>query len=89
MPKAIGECGDILLCGVGSGSFGAVPGPCLLMLLLREQVSLIGVLKYLSGAFMSGQVILFSVVLGAGTMGVGGKVAVLSRGVALILDKSP
>jgi hypothetical protein len=47
------------------------------MLLLCEQVSLIGVLKDLSGAFVSGQVIFFSVVLGAATMGVGSKVLVL------------
>jgi hypothetical protein len=51
----------------------------LLMLLLRLQVSLIGVLKVLPGAFMSGKVIFLSVVLGAGTVGVGGKVTVLSR----------
>jgi hypothetical protein len=38
------------------------------MLLLREQVSLVGMLRCLSGTFMSGQVIFFSVVLGAGTM---------------------
>jgi hypothetical protein len=48
------------------------------MPLLREQVSLIGVLKYLSGVFMSGQVIFFSVVLGADAMCVGSKVSVLS-----------
>ena len=41
------------------------------MLLLCVRVSLIGVLKALSGAFMSGEVIFFSVVLGTGTMGVG------------------
>jgi hypothetical protein len=48
------------------------------MVLLREQVSLIGVLKCSSGAFVSGQVIFFSVVLGAGPMRVGSKVPVLS-----------
>jgi hypothetical protein len=52
-------------------------GPGLLMLLLWVPVSLIGVLKGLSGAFMSGLVIFFSVVLGAGTMGVGSQVMVL------------
>jgi hypothetical protein len=54
-------------------------GPGLLMLLLCVQVSLIGVLKGLSGAFMSGQVIFLSVVLGARTMGMGSQVMVLSR----------
>ncbi len=53
------------------------PGPQ--MLLLCVQVSLIGVLKALSGAFMSGEVIFFSVVLGTGTMGVGSEVMVLRR----------
>ena len=48
------------------------------MLLLRVQVSLIGVLKDLSGAFMSGQAIFFSVVLGAGAVRVGRKLMVLS-----------
>jgi hypothetical protein len=48
------------------------------MLLLREQVGLIGVLKHLSGAFMSGGVNFFPMVLGAGPMGVAGKVMVLS-----------
>jgi hypothetical protein len=48
------------------------------MLFLRDPVSLIGVLKFLSGTFMSGQVIFFSVVLGAGPMGVGSEVTVLS-----------
>ncbi len=52
-------------------------GPGLLMLLLCVQVSLIGVLKGLSGAFMSGQVIFFSVMLGTGTMGVSSTVLVL------------
>lgn len=49
------------------------------MLLLAEDVSLIGMLQCLPGAFMSGQVIFFSVALGAGPMGVGSKVTVLSR----------
>ena len=35
-------------------------------------------LEGLSGAFVSGQMIFFSVVLGAGTMRVGSKVTVLS-----------
>ena len=49
------------------------------MLLLAEDVSLIGMLQRLSRAFMSGQVIFFSVALGAALMGVGSKVTVLSR----------
>ena len=52
--------------------------PGRLMLLLRVQVSLIGVLKDLSGAFMSGRAIFFSVVLGAGAVRVGRKLMVLS-----------
>ena len=77
MPKLISECGNVPLFGFVSDFVGAMPGPGLPMLLLCEQVSLIGVLKDLSGAFVSGQVIFFSVVLGAATMGVGSKVLVL------------
>jgi hypothetical protein len=58
-----------------------MPGAGLLVLLLCVlcvEVSLIGVLKDLSGAFMAGKVILFSVMLGAGAMRVGSKVMVLS-----------
>ncbi len=61
-----------------SGSFGNGRGPGLLMLLLREQVSRIGVLKSLSGGFMSGQVIFFPMVLGTGPVGMASKVMVLS-----------
>jgi hypothetical protein len=49
------------------------------MLLLAEGICLIGMLECLSRAFMSVQVIFFSVALGAGPMGVSGKVTVLSR----------
>ena len=77
MPEFIGKCGNILLSGFVRGSFGPGRSFGLVMLLLGEQVSLIGVLKSLSGAFMSGQVIFFSVVLGSGPMGVGSKVTVL------------
>jgi hypothetical protein len=73
----MGECGDFLLGGFVGDSAGAVLGPGLRMLLLWVLVSLIGVLKGLSGTLMSGQVVFFSVVLGAGTMGVGSKVLVL------------
>jgi hypothetical protein len=78
LPKAIGECRDIPLCGFMSDSAGDVLGPGLLVLALREQVSLIGVLKRLPGMFMSGQVIFFSVALGAGPMDMGSKVMILS-----------
>jgi hypothetical protein len=77
LPKAIGECGDILLSRIVIASFGAGRGPGLLMLLLREQVSLVGMLQRLSGTFMSGQVIFFSVVLGAGPMCVASGVALV------------
>ena len=76
LPKSIGECGDVLLSGFVSGYAVAVRGPALLMPFLWVQVSLVGVLEDLPGAFVSGQVILFAMVLGAGTMRVGGKVVV-------------
>ncbi len=76
LPKFISEGGDVLLFGFVSDYVGAMLGPGLRMLLLCVQVSLVGVLKVLSGAFMSGQVIFFPVVLGAATMGVGSKVTV-------------
>ena len=78
LPKFIGERGDVPLFGLVSDQVGAMPGGGLLMLLLCVQVSHIGVLQGLSGVLMSGEVIFFSVVLGAATMGVGRKVAVLS-----------
>jgi hypothetical protein len=49
------------------------------MVLLAVDESLIGVFQCLSGAFVSGQVVFFSVALGAGPMGVGSKVTMLSR----------
>ena len=76
-PKRVSERGDVLLFGFVSDYVGAMPGPGSLMLFLCVQVSLIGVLKGLSGAFMPGQVIFFSVVLGAATMGMGSEVMVL------------
>jgi len=51
--------------------------PGSLMLVLCVQVGLVGVLMGLPGTFMPGQVIFFSVVLGAATMGMGGKIMVL------------
>ena len=73
----IGERGDLLLSSFVSGHVGAMLGPGHFVLLLPVQVSRIGVLKGMPGAFMPGQVIFFSVMLGAGAMGVGSKVAVL------------
>ena len=78
MPKFIGECGDVLVSGFVGEYVGARFGFGLVMLVLCVQVGVVRVLKDLSGAFMSGQVIFRSVVLGAGTMGVGSKVMVLS-----------
>ena len=72
LPKPIRQCGDVALVGFVSDGVGAMPGPGSLVLLLGMQVSLIGVLQRLSGAFMSGQVIFLSVVLCAGTMGMCG-----------------
>jgi hypothetical protein len=74
LPKAIGECGDILLRRIVIASFGAGRGPGLPVILLGEQVGLVGMLQRLSGTFMSRQVIFFSVVLGAGAMCVAGGV---------------
>ena len=79
MPKLISECGDILLWDFSINHVGVMPGPGRLTLHWRVQVSLIGVLKVLSGTFMPGQVVFFSMVLGAATMGVGSQVTVLSR----------
>ena len=77
MPKFISQCGDVLLFGFVSAYVGVMPGPGLLMLLLWVLVSIIAVLKVQSRAFMSGQVIFFSVVLGAAAMGMGSQVTVL------------
>jgi hypothetical protein len=72
LPKLVSHCGYFLLVG-RVGGVAAMLGP---VLILGMQVSLIGVLLGLSGAFMSGQVIFLSVVLGAGTMGMGSEVTV-------------
>ena len=77
MPKLISQCGDVPLVSVVSDGVGAMPGPGSPMLLLCVQVRLIGVLQRLSGAFMSGQVIFLSVMLGAGKMGMCGIAMVL------------
>jgi hypothetical protein len=60
-----------------SGPAGAMLGPGLLMLLLCKQVGLVGMLKDLSGALMSRQMIFSSVVFRPGAMGVGSQVMVL------------
>lgn len=77
MPEFVGQRGDLPLIGFMRDRCGAPAGPGVLMFLLCVQVSLVRVLKGLSGALMSGQVIFFSVMLGAGAMGVDGKVVVL------------
>jgi len=79
LPKLISECGDLLLFGFVSDAVGAMLGFGPLMLRLCLQVSLVGVLQQLTGAFMPGRMIFFSVVLGAAAMGMGRKVTVLSR----------
>ena len=57
---------------------GEVPvGSCLLVLSLFVQVSGMGVLKIPAGTLMASQVILFSVMLGAGPMGMGGQIVAL------------
>jgi hypothetical protein len=70
LPELVREWGDVLLTG-------RVLPPRALMLLLRLQVSLIGVLMGLPGLFMPGHVIFLPAVLGAGAMGVCGIAAVL------------
>lgn len=77
LPEFISDCGDLLLIGFRSDHVDALPGPGLLMLLWQVQVGLIGVLKSLSGSFMSSQVIFLSVLHGPSEMGVGSKVLVL------------
>jgi hypothetical protein len=67
----------MLLFGLGRGGLCDTLGAGVRMLVFRVQVGLIRMLKSLSGAFVPGQVIFFTVMLGAGTVGVGGKVAVL------------
>ena len=62
---------------IGGDGAGAMFGPGLLMLFLRMQVSLVGMLEGSSGTFMAGRVIFLPVALGAAAMGVGRKVAVL------------
>ncbi len=73
LPKLVSECGyGLVVCGRVSAVL-----PCGAVFLLRLQISPIGVLQGLSGAFMSSQMIFLSVVLGAGTMGMCGIAAVL------------
>ena len=72
LPKPVSHCGDFLLVG-RVGGVAAMLGP---VLIFGMHVSLVEVLLGLSGAFMSGQVIFFSVVLGACTMGMGSEVTV-------------
>jgi hypothetical protein len=78
LPESIGKFGDVLLFDFVSAARGAMLRPGLLMLVLCLQVRLVGVLKDLSGGFMSGQVIFFSMLPGARTTGMGSQVTVLS-----------
>ena len=78
MPELVSEDADILRCDFVSESAGAMFGRVPLMLFLRLQVSLVGVLEILAGAFVSGEMVFFPMVLGSGAMGVGGKVTVFS-----------
>ena len=78
LPKLVSEDSDVLRCDFVSESAGAMFGPVPLVLILRLQVSLIGVLEILAGTFVSGQVVFFSMALGAGTMSVGSKIMMLS-----------
>ena len=77
MPQLISKRGDVLLFGFVGDWLGSMLRAGFPMLLLRVQVSLIGVLEGLSGAFMSRKVIFFSVMLRTATMGMGGQVMVL------------
>jgi hypothetical protein len=79
LPEFIGEGGDVPLSGFVGNSVGALPGPRPLALCLCDQVCLIGVLTALPGAFISGQVIFFAVMFGAGTMGMRGNVTAFGR----------
>jgi hypothetical protein len=56
----------------------AVRGPARLVFFLCAKVSFVGVLKVLSGAFVSSRVIFFAMVLGSGAVRMGSKVPVLS-----------
>jgi len=78
LPKLVSEDSDLLRCDFVSESAGAMFGPVPVVLILRLQVGLVGVFEILAGTFVSGQVLFFSMALGAGTMGVGGKVTALS-----------
>jgi|HubBroStandDraft_6_1064221.scaffolds.fasta_scaffold738138_2 hypothetical protein len=72
-PKPIGQRGDMPLFNIVT----AMPGRVSAMLASGLQVSVIGVLQRLPGAFMSGQTIFLSVVLYAAAMGMGGAALLL------------
>jgi hypothetical protein len=78
LPEFIRECRDVLLSSIVTDPVGAVLGGGLLMVLLWVQVSLVGVLKELSGALVAGQMIFCSVAFGPGAMGVSSQVMMLS-----------
>jgi hypothetical protein len=71
LPELMRERGDVFLAG-------RMFPPGALMFLLRLQVSVVGVLLGLPGAFMPGQVVFFSVMFRTAAMGVRRKVTVLS-----------
>jgi hypothetical protein len=70
LPELIGESGDLLFVGL-------VTDGGLVMLRLFVQVGVVGVLEAVPGAFVSGQMVFFSVMLAAGTVRVSSKVTVL------------
>ncbi len=78
LPELVSEDAHLLRCDFVSESAGSMFGRVPVVLFLRLQVRLVGVLEILAGAFVPGQMIFFPMVLGSGGMGVGGKVTVLS-----------
>jgi len=78
LPEFVSECGDIPLGGLVSDRAAGVFAPGHPMRFLCVQVSLVRVLKILFGGFVPAQVIFFSMLLGAGAMGVRGKIMMFS-----------
>jgi hypothetical protein len=77
LPEQVGCDRDVVLFNFVRGHGHVSLNAGCLVLLLRQAEGLTGVLKLLPGTFMASQVVLFSVVFGAGAMGVDGKVPVL------------
>jgi hypothetical protein len=78
LPELIGQFGDIPLGGFVSEYVCSVPGLSFLVRLEGLLISLVGVLKGLSGVFMSRYVISLFVVCRSGKVSVGGKVMIFS-----------